>query len=343
MNRRKRQRQPTRDDVAKRAEVSTAVVSYVVNDGPRRVAPETRARVEAAIAELGYRPNRLARGLKVRRSETIGLIAPTLMNPVYAEIAAGLKDSVVKHGYSIFLCETEDDVDQARRFGALLDTQQVDGVVVVPTGDPTDVIEPLLANDTPIVMLEHASSEVPSIIVDDHRGGFMAAAHLADLGHTRIGLVRGRATARTSSDRVLGYRDALEDRGLAFDASITREIRNHFALDAAEQAATELLTMDDRPTAIVAHNDWVAIAVISAAHRLGLEVPDDLSVVGYDNIQVASFTNPSLTTVHLPKRDLGQLAGTILLEQMMGSSTPPALTKLMPDLIVRESTGRPKA
>lgn len=361
MNRR-RVRQPTRNDVAERAGVSTAVVSYVVNGGPRPVAAETRDRVLAAIDELGYRPNQLAQGLKARRSHTVGLIVPSLTIPVYAEVAIGLKHALIDDGYSILLCETEDDPTQAIRYSQVLDAKQVDGAVIVPTADPAELIAPLAASGTPMVMLEHESSQIPSIIVDEHLGGYLATKHVLDLGHTNIGLIRGKQTARTSSDRVNGFRKALAEHSLPASAAAVLEVADHFDLASAEAAATKLLSRPDRPTALLGHNDYMAVAIISAARRLGLSVPGDLSVVGYDDTQLAAFTNPPLTTIELPKRDLGRLAGALLRNQMLGDQIPgdqapgdqepndqvlsdeppPAVTKLVPQLVVRESTAPPR-
>lgn len=335
----KRDRLPTRDDVAELAGVSAAVVSYVVNDGPRPVAADTRARVLAAIKELGYRPNQLARGLKARQSLSVGLIVPSLTNTIYSEIALGLKDSLLSEGYSLFLCETEDDAEHALRFAVALDAKRVDGAIIIPTDEPDRLIDTFAAGATPLVVLEYAARGTPSIVIDEILGGRLAAQHLLDLGHTRLAVVRGATTARTSSKRIDGAKGALGESGIELDPDLVGEVADHFDLAEAENVAMRILDRADPPTGVLSHNDMIAMTVISAARKLGMSVPEDLSVVGYDDIALAAFTSPPLTTVKLQKRDLGRLAGNMLRDQMIGEMVSPPVTTLRPELVVRESTG----
>lgn len=314
------------------------MVSYVVNDGPRPVAAATRARVLAAIEELNYRPNHLARGLKAKQSQSIGLIVPGLSNPVYSEIALGIKDSLLTGGYSLFLCETEDDPEQGLRFASALDAKQVDGAIIIPTAEPDQLISVFAASATPLVVFEYHAVDAPSIVFDEMTGGRLAADHLLDLGHTRLSVLRGATTARTSSLRIDGFRQALAVRGFGLEPELVGEIADHFDLAEAKETALRLLDRPDPPTAIFSHNDMIAMTVVSAAHSLGMRVPDDLSVVGYDDIALAAYTSPPLTTIKLPKRDLGHLAGNLLRAQMMGDAAP-EVTTLAPELVVRESTG----
>lgn len=319
--------------------MSAAVVSYVVNDGPRPVAEDTRERVLTAIRELGYRPNDLARGLKARESLSVGLIVPVLTNTIYSEIALGLKDSLLSEGYSFFVCETEDDVEHALRFAVALDAKRVDGVIIIPTDEPDLLIDTFAASATPLVVLECHANGVPSVVIDEVLGGRLAAEHLLDLGHTRLGLVRGAKRARTSSMRGEGCRQALADRGVEFDPDLVAEVASHFDLAEAEEAARRILDRADPPTGILTHNDMIAMAVISAARKLGMAVPRDLSVVGYDDIALAAYVSPPLTTVRFQKRELGRFAGNMLRQQMIGEAVAPGVTTLRPELVVRDSTG----
>jgi len=329
---------PTRDDVARRAGVSSAVVSYVVNNGPRPVASATRKRVLAAIDELDYRPNQLARSLKAQESHSVGLIAPSLGNPVYSEIALGLKDSLMSEGYSLFLYETEDDAGVAPEFAAELIARRVDGAVIIPTAEPIALIATFAARGTPLVLLEHHVPGTPSIVLDEIAGGAAAANHLLDMGHTRVGVVFGVATARDSARRIDGYRVALDALGIELNPALVTTFGASFDLAGAEAAALDLLDRSDPPTAILCQNDLIAITVLSAARKLGMGVPGDLSVVGYDDIALAAYTSPPLTTVAFPKRKLGRLAGRLLRAEMIGESDAPDVTTVVPELVVREST-----
>jgi LacI family transcriptional regulator len=334
-------RQPTIEDVADKAGVTPGVVSRVINDGPQPVAPEIRSQVLAAIEELGYRTNPLTVGLKPRQSGSIGLIAPTLTYPVFAEMALGLNDVLVPDDYSILLCETEDDAEKTSRFAAALLAKRVDGVVVVPTAEPDQLVSMFSTGQTPLVIIENQTRGAPAIVIDEIAGGRLAADHLLELGHTRIGAIRGARMARASFRRFDGYVAACADRGVDVDSSLVHELADHHDLRKAEQAAFALLDCSDPPTAIISHNDLIAIIVVSVAARLGMRIPDDISVVGYDDIALAEFSNPPLTTIRVERRELGRLAGTILKAQM-AQERPPTVTTLTPRLVERESTGPPR-
>lgn len=319
--------------------MSSAVVSYVVNNGPRPVAAATRKRVLAAIDELNYRPNQLARSLKAQESRSVGLIVPSLGNPVYSEITLGLKDSLLSEGYSLFLYETEDDADVAPGFAAELNSRRVDGAVIIPTAEPSELIATFATSGTPLVIVEHHALGTPSIVLDEIAGGAAAANHMLELGHTRMGVLFGVATARDSAHRIDGYRVALDAHGVELDPGLITTVGSSFDLAGAEAAALGLLDRSDPPTAILCQNDMIAMTVLSAARKTGMSVPEDLSVVGYDDIALAAYSCPPLTTVKLPKRKLGRLAGRLLRAQMSGESDTPEVTTLVPELVVRESTG----
>jgi len=330
----------THKDVAERAGVSVATVSYVFNHGPRPVSPETRAKVEAAIAELGYYPNELARGLRLQQSSTIGLIIPSTTNPVYAEIARDLESICTQAGFLVLLCNSERQYEREKRFVQILRAKQVDGVVIVPHHEPLALLAPLLQARIPVVVLEHDLPGIHCLAIDDMEGGRIGTQHLLDLGHRRIALIKREPTSSLSTQRFVGYRQALATAGIQFDPSLVIECMTGQA--AGDQAMQQLLALAEPPTAVFTHNDVLAMGVLHAIHRAGLTVPGDISVVGYDDTTSAAYFVPPLTTVRYPKTEMGVLAGRTILQLVQGKDNVPAETIILSvALVVRASTAPP--
>ena len=335
-----KKRRVTRKDVAERAGVSVTVVSYVVNNGPRPVSPATRARVEKAIEELGYYPNELARSLRRQRSLTIGLLIPNLTNPVYAEIARNMEDVCTEAGYLVLLCDSARDSAQEKRFVRMLRAKQVDGVVMIPSQNPLELIAILQAARIPSVVLEHDLPETHFIAIDDLEGGRLGTQHLLSLGHRRIGLIRRYPSSALSTERFTGYRQAIESAGFAFDPSLVVQCEAGQA--AGYQAMQQLLALPEPPTAVFTHNDVLALGAMHAIWEAGLSIPDDISIVGYDDIVSSGYLTPPLTTVMFPKAEMGrQAAHTILQLVQDGDDLPPRKVVLPVELVVRASTGPP--
>jgi LacI family transcriptional regulator len=332
----------THKDVAERANVSVATVSYVINRGPRPVSPETRVRVEAAIAELGYYPNEMARGLRLQQSSTIGLILPNIINPVFAEIAHELESACQKEGFLLLLCNSERQHEREQQLVQLLRAKQVDGVVIIPHCEPVALIEPLRQARIPVVVLEHDLPGAYCIANDELQGGRIATQHLIDLHHRRIGLIRRQPSSALSAQRYLGYRMALESAGLAFDPALVVECPATSPAIGA-WAMQKLLALPHPPSAVCTHNDILAMGALHAIQSAGLRVPADLSVVGYDDIASAAYFAPPLTTVRSPRTEIGALAGRIILQLVQNKETAPPHTITLPvTLVVRASTTPPK-
>jgi DNA-binding LacI/PurR family transcriptional regulator len=332
--------QITRKDVAERAGVSVAVVSYVVNDGPRPVSPETRAKVETAIEELGYYPNELARSLSRRKSATIGLITPSLANPVYAEIAESLQSVCSTEGYLVLLCATGRDLKKEREFARILRSKQADGVVMVPTGPTKKALKPLQQVQIPTVVLEHDRPDTHCIAIDDLKGGRLATQHLLELGHRRIGLIKREPSSALSYLRAVGYREVLEEAGILPDPMLV--VESKAGLAGGYTSMQQLLALPNPPTAVFTHNDVLATGAMRAVHDAGLAVPDDISVVGYDDTASSAYLNPRLTTVKFPVAEMGRQAGQIILELIREEGSLPPQTWILPvELIVRASTAPP--
>lgn len=330
-------RRITHRDVADRAGVSVATVSYVINHGPRPVSPEKRARVEEAVAALGYYPNALARSLRVQQTATVGLIVPNSANPFYAEVARELERGCADEGFLVLLCNSERDPTREARFVQMLRAKQVDGAVIIPHSDTASLLQPLLAAEIPVVILEHSIPGLHCIAIDDLAGGRLATRHLIELGHTRIAIIRRRQISSLSMMRFDGYRLELERAGIALDDSLVVET-GPFQND-GYAAMRELLERRPRPTAVVTHNDIMALGALRAIYDAGLSVPGDISVVGYDDIAAAPYLVPPLTTIRSPKMEMGRLAAQMVLKLARDpASLPPQTVTLPVELVIRQST-----
>jgi LacI family transcriptional regulator len=327
-------------DVARRAGVSVSTVSHVVNNS-RTVSETYRRRVMTAMEELGYRPNALARNLRRQRTSTIGMIVPDSANPFFAEVARAIEDASFEQNYSVILCNSEGNLDKQRAYTDVLIEHRVAGIVFVAAGVSTELVNDLRLREVPTVVVDR---EVPGVAVDtvltNHaQGGRLATEHLIELGHRRIGCISGGSELSPSADRLTGYRQALARHSLPYDPALTT--RGDFQFEGGYRAAMRLLK-PPLPTAIFACNDLMAVGCMSAAIELDLSIPRDLSVVGFDDIRLASFTNPPLTTVVQPKYEIGVLAVEMLLRRMDEPEAPPQLQRLDTHLQVRQSTAAPR-
>lgn len=327
----------THKDVAERAGVSVATVSYVLNRGPRPVSPETRLKVEEAVAALGYYPNEVARSLRLQHSSTIGLIIPSMTNPVYAEIARDLENVCTQEGFLVLLCNSERQEEREKRFIQMLRAKQVDGVVITPNSEPLSLLEPLRQARIALVVLEHDLRGIHCIAIDDLQGGRIGTQHLIDLGHRRIALIKRKPTSALSTQRFVGYCQVLAAAGLPFDPNLVIECTTGQA--AGYQAMRQLLALAEPPTAVFTHNDVLAMGAMHAIHDAGLCVPGDISVVGYDDVTSSAYLTPPLTTVRFPKQEMGALAGRTILQLIQKKEEILPQTILLPvELVVRAST-----
>jgi DNA-binding LacI/PurR family transcriptional regulator len=317
------QRPPTIRDVARRAGVSVATVSRVLNEIPV-VRTEMRDRVQVAIAELGYRPSSTARSLSLGRSQAIGVVAPFFTTPSVVERLRGVSDRVGRHGYGLMLFDVETPEQRAGAFRDFARLDRVDGLLVISLPLCDEEVEELRRDRLPTVMIDIGHPRVPNVVIDDERGGELAAAHLIARGHRRIGFVgdvRSNPFGFTSSERRRrGFRRALERAGIPVDDAL--ECRGRHGREEARALAVGLLRRRDRPTAVFAASDTQAVGVLEAAQILGLDVPRDVAVVGFDDIEIAPALG--LTTVRQPLRQSGARGAEMLLAAIGGTSAPPA-------------------
>ncbi|KQP19800.1 LacI family DNA-binding transcriptional regulator [Pseudorhodoferax sp. Leaf267] len=323
-------------DVARHANVSVTTVSHVVNK-TRFVSDDGRARVEQAIRDLGYVPSAVARSLQRSATSTLGMLIPNSSNPYFAEIVRGIEDRCFGAGYNLLLCNTD---DEPRRQGMVLQVlaeRRVDGLIVVSSGEDPALPELLSGLRVPTVMVDREIDTLPCDLVETAhmQGALLAVQHLTTLGHRRIACIGGPAGVATADQRVEGWRLALAGIGLA---STDLLHTGDFTSEGGYAAMHAILRQAPRPSAVFAANDLMAIGALCAAHECGVAVPDDLSLVGFDDIELARFTCPPLTTVAQPKQRIANLAVDMLLERIEGRRQEPRKVVLQPELRVRASS-----
>lgn len=330
-------------DVARQAEVSVTTVSHVVN-GTRFVSDEARQRVQQAIVSLRYVPSALARSLKNNRTHTIGTMIPNCSNPYFAEIVRGIEDACFAAGFTVVLCNSDDDPRKQGQYLRVLTEKQVDGLIVVSSGGDSELGLALRDAEMALVLVDREVENVNADLVEvnHERGGYLAVRHLIELGHRRIACISGPLALSPSAQRVQGCRRALAEASLGPIDAMLREA--DFTSAGGHAAMRDLLAGGPRPTAVFACNDLSAIGAMAAAAQAGLSVPKDLSMVGFDDIALAAYASPPLTTVAQPKHRLGTLAAALLLERIAQRDLVSRRRILQPALRLRQSTAAaPKA
>ncbi|MCG3207942.1 MAG: Ribose operon repressor [Anaerolineae bacterium] len=294
------------------------------------------------MRELGYQPNALARSLRRKKTHIIGVIVPDSANPFFAEVTRALEVALFKQQYAVILGNSDGDLERERLYTNTLVEKQVDGIVFVAVGQTGQEHALLIQKmQMPLVLVDRDVPRlaVDSVLADNAQGGRLATEHLLALGHRRIGCITGPSDLTPSADRVTGYRNALASAQIPIDETIIR--KGDFQFQSGFDAARQLLTLPQPPTAIFACNDLSAVGAVSAAVALGLRVPQDVSVVGFDDVPLASFANPPLTTIHQPSHEMGALAAEILLGRLQNRELPPRRKLLETRLVVRQSTAPP--
>lgn len=331
--------QPTIEDVARLAQVSVGTVSHVISKS-RYVRPETQERVEKAIARLGFRPNRVARALISQRTSTIGMILPDISNPYFSELLRGAEDVLYEADYAAFFGNSDNDPDKEQLYIRAFRDRMVDGVIAVIATDADAAEIRALGEEIPMVIMDRLIPEWAgdSVSGDDHVGMEMAVNHLVQLGHTRIALINGTLSISSTSRRRQGFEDSLRAHGVA-PVAVSE---GRFTIESGYAQASAILEGDERPTAIVAGNDLLAIGALSAARDAGLHVPGDLSLTGYDDISYAQISSPGLTTIRQPAREMGAVAARLILERLTSKGSGGQQLLLQPELIVRRSTAPPR-
>jgi LacI family transcriptional regulator len=338
--------QPTIRDVARAAGVSKSTVSNVIRDAGRTT-PETRERVLEAIATVGYRPNAIARSLVRRRTTTVGILVGDLANPFYSELAKLVEQRLAAAGYATMMCNTDGHAEREQaRIESLLEYRAA-GIVMLQTSGEWPVAEELRAQGVPLVVVSCWDDTTDCVAVDDAAGERLAVDHLLALGHRRIAyLSSGLVEPQTDKARFDGYRRALRGADVRPQKNLRLRWEDPTYLTSDREIARgieALLRGPAPPTAFVVSNDLVAIDLMETLEQIGLRVPADASVVGFDDIAVAGLARVSLTTVAQPREELAELGASILLDRIEGGGTSqPRRVRLAPQLVIRSSTASAK-
>lgn len=324
-------------DVAEQAGVSVQTVSYIVN-GTGNISDETRHRVLRSIEELNYRRNPIARSMRTQQTRMIALIILDISNPVLSTIASTIEATAYAQDYHVLLYNTAHSAAREQAYLREIGSRRADGVIIVNTINRDNMVL-LAADGVPTVLIDSSTlpSPVPVVSVDNSAGAYGATQHLIALGHRRIAHIAGSYDLGVARERQLAYSQAVSDSGLPYQRVVYAP-SVQWGCESGYIAMRELLADEERPTAIFAASDALAIGAYRALAEAGLRVPDDMSVVGFDNIEVSAFTSPPLTTVHQPLSEIGQQAFTLLLSMLDGRQSAPANVLLPAGLVQREST-----
>lgn len=324
-------------DVAAKANVSVTTVSRVLNNKPD-VSESTKARVKEAIEELGYKPSGLARGLVWQKTNSIGLIIPDINNPFFPALVKGIERRAKELGYSLILCSTENDKHEEAEALALLRSKQVDGIILSFSLHSQDALINLEKQGFPIVQIDRRikKSNYPAVTIDNKKSAFRATEYLIEQGHTEIAHVTGDLNVENARERLEGFRLVIEKYGLNYRSQWILE--GDYSRETGKALMEEIIAMPKRPTAIFFANDLMAFGAYEAIFNHDLNIPADFSIIGHDNVEIACFVKPGLTTMDQPKYRLGQIAAEKLISIIEGEKNHYSENVMLEnDLVVRET------
>jgi LacI family transcriptional regulator len=325
-------------DVALLAGVSTATVSHVLND-TRPVSKSLRDRVLAAITQLSYQPDAVARSLRCRETLTIGLLVPSLEIPFFAWVAGSIETAAHNAGYNVILCNSGWSLQRELSAIDELLARRVDGMVCISLEVRAEHIRPVLKRGTPVVWFERSLSgiDLDAVFVNNSKGAYDATRHLIELGHRRIGCITGLVNSQLNDERIAGYRKALADADISFHPALLQQ--GDYMPPSGRLGAEALLARLDPPSAIFAFNDLMAMGALQAINQLGRRIPDDVAVIGFDGVALAEHTCPPLSTIEQPIPAMAATAIKLLLDRIDGAAPPHGRVMIAdPQLIVRDST-----
>ena len=325
-------------DIARKANVSLATVSRVINNKSEGVGPETRERILNIMKDLGYYPNRIARGLVTKKTNILGLVLPDISNPFFPSLARGVEDTANKYGYNIILCNTDNKTEKEETYISVLKENYVDGVIytsVIRNKDKS--IEMLLQSKIPFVMMDRSVNvtDIPEVFTDGVSGMQQIVEYLISNDHRRIAYISGPDNNSPSEQRLEGYMKALDHAGIPIDHTIMKD--GDYKISSGYQCMTELLDKGEGFTAVACANDLMAVGALEAMKERGIRVPEDISITGYDDIYLAGVLTPKLTTITQPKYEMGCLAAELLIKLVQGEEIKDRQIILQPSLVKRES------
>ncbi len=326
-------------DIARLADVSVATVSHVINKN-KYVSEELKERVEKVITENNYKPNLLAGSLRKNKSGTIGLVVPDSSNMITAEIGEKVERLIHKNKYNIIICNSSFERKKENENLQLLISKRVDGIIIMPEETDSSEIEAVQESQIPIVVIEREieGAVVDTVLVDSFKAGYESAKHLIDLGHRRIGFIDRKFEKSHSIKRKDGYKKALQESGLSFDEKLVT--KGGFTCESGFEAANYLMDLENPVTAILANGDLEALGVYKALSRMNMSIPEDVSVIGFDDMELCRYMTPSLTTIHFPVDEMVAKVIKLLMAKVNRPHIEKIKTEIVePYLVVRESTG----
>lgn len=332
-------RNPSIKDIARAAGVSHSTVSRALQ-GSSQVSAATAARIRKIADEAGYRPSAAARSLVVGRSNTIGVVVTNIADPFVAGVVSGIEDMAEQHGYSVFLANSHADPQRELRVVRSFEERRVDGIIVTSSRVGALYVPVMERLRVPVVLLnnQHPSEFVHSVLIDNLGASYEATRHLVELGHCRIAYIGDRSGHQSDTERLAGYRRALEEAAIKVEPALA--VAGDGAPEGGEDAMAQLLSLPERPTAVFCYNDMTALGAMRRIRASGLRIPQDVSVVGFDDLYLSQYLEPPLTTVRQPMRQMGRMAMETLLHIFDGPHSTHNL-RVEGQLIVRRSTASP--
>ncbi|HEX2963722.1 MAG TPA: LacI family DNA-binding transcriptional regulator [Ignavibacteriales bacterium] len=330
----------TLNDIALKSGVSITTVSRVLNNKHEkyRISTETKKNVLKAAKDLRYRPNELARGLRLKKTHTVGLVVPDISNPFFAYITHTIQSYMYQSGYSLIICVTNENIETEIRQIDLLRSKGVDGYIIMPVGQKADHLQELLSYNKPLVLLDRCLEDMNAnaVVVDNYAGAYKATEHLIENGHRRIAIVQGLLNTYTNNARLNGYKDALKDHNIPIQERYI--VGNDFRKENGYIETKLLLSLTDPPSAIFTTSDLITLGAMQAIFEEKCTIPDDISIVAFDDIDFAPYLVSPLTVIRQPKELMGEVAVKLLTEEMKakGKKDKKRIV-LMPELVVRKS------
>ncbi len=329
----------TMKDVSKKTGLSIATVSKYINGG--NVLEENREIIAKAIKELNFEVNEMARGLKTSKTKTIGLLIPSLENIFFTSIVSQIENILIKNGYSTIICDYKEDKKLEKQKLDFLVKKMVDGIITMPMGSDGEIITSILDRKIPVVLIDRAIKGVDcdTVLVDNLNASYNAVEQLIIMGHKRIGIISGPDDIYTAQERLKGYERVHEDYSMKIDNQLVK--KGDYQIDSGYRLLYELINMQDSPTAIFVTNYEMTLGAIMAINESDIKIPDDISFIGFDNLQLAKVVKPPLTIVIQPVQQIGEVAANTILKRLKGDrSNFPSMVRLKTELILKDSVRR---
>lgn len=326
----------TMKDVARKSGLSIATISKYINGG--NVLEENRVVIDKAIKELGFEVNEIARGLKTNKTMTIGLLIPSLENIFFTSIVSNIESILIKNGYSTIICDYKEDKSLEKQKLDFLVKKMVDGIITMPMGCDLEVINSVINRNIPVVLIDRALKgvECDTVLVDNLNASYNAVEQLIILGHKRIGIICGPEDIYTAQERLKGYERVHEDYDMTIESELIK--KGDYQVESGYRLLLELIETEEPPTAVLVTNYEMTLGAVMAINESDIKVPDDISIIGFDNLQLAKVVKPPLSIVIQPVKQIGEVAANMILRRLKGdNSNFPSMIRLKTELMLKDS------